>query len=66
MIDMIKRFINWIRYQVALTLQQNMMPLDHIDEFIRKRWNHLEGVKLTRGRIKIDWRIVWQGRKQTK
>ena len=59
--------IRLIRRIVAKVLINNMTPFTFpLTAEVAKRWNHLQSVKLTEGKIKIDWRIIWQGRKLKK
>ena len=35
-----------------------------ITKEIARRFNHLQGVYMTNGKIKINWKTVWEGRKK--
>jgi len=57
--------IRIIRKHLAKWLMKRMQPIQvPITKETADRWNHLQGVKLTEGNIKINWKIVWQGRKK--
>ena len=55
--------IRIIRKHIAKWLLSKPVPIP-ITKEIARRWNHLQGVYLTDGKLKINWKIVWQGRKK--
>ena len=48
---------NILKYWLALFLRWRMMPIDpsKIDKATADKFNHLQGLIITKGRIKLRW-----------
>lgn len=54
------KFINWIKYVAAKMLRAQMMPIDHknITEEIKGKFNHLQFLIITYGKVKWNWKKI--------
>ena len=52
--------INWIKYKLSKYLLKRMSEQFHedVDQNFADKWNHLQAIKLTKGRIKWRWNKI--------